>query len=104
MPREKNIRAVVVVSHAAMKYGLRCRKQSGVLAFGDDVPEDVREALAHEYKAGIPVCFIGKSVFHMCDRLMRVVARTGLDMMDADLQRAFTFLRYVSFDEKTLLP
>jgi hypothetical protein len=87
---------ITVVSYMNRKHGFHTRRQSGVRVFhGDDLPDDVEEALAHEIARGIPEGMRGKSVFHIGERLVRVVCRQGLDVLDLDLRRCYTHLRYL---------
>jgi hypothetical protein len=75
------------------KGDLKSRRQTGIKVFGDELPPELLGAFEREFKLGIPKAHIGKSVFHLGDRLVRVVCRTGCGFVDVDLQRAYTHLR-----------
>ena len=92
---EKDVLSITVVSYMKKKFGLSTRRQTGIKVFGDNLPDDVAKAIQFEVDHGVPQGMIGKSVFHMGERLLRVVARAGLDVMDMDLGRCYTHLRYL---------
>ena len=69
------------------------RRQTGVNVFEDEIPPDVKAALAHEIKAKLPHSMIGKSVFSVGGKLVRTVCRNGLKGADIDAELCLTTLR-----------
>ena len=92
--------ALTVISYRATSHhGLLTRRQTGIRVFKGQIPDDVAAAVKHEVDRGIFRGSIGKSPFHVGDRLTRVVCRHGLGMVDLDLQRCYTHLRHINADE-----
>ncbi len=97
---------VNVVSYRQKKHGKLQRMQSGLKFFRtenaakfDALPLDVQQALRHEKAANVPPAAMGKSIFHMYGRLLRLICRRGLEKsgmkaVDIDIVRCYPSLRY----------